>query len=76
MLEYLKYKVGFHSTKEVEPEELFHATVPEAVQLDYANANHLPPYYYADNFKEYEWMEEVYWTYRTAFKKETTKKQS
>lgn len=63
----LKFRVGFHSTKENKPKTFIDAQVPGAVQLDYAKAKNLSPYYYADNYKDYEWMEDVYWTYKSEF---------
>jgi len=65
----LKWEVGFNKTKEIEPIYWFPAVVPGAVQLDYAKANHWPVLWYAENWKEYGWMEDVYWTYKTTFKK-------
>ena len=65
----LKWEVGFNKTAESAPNEWFTATVPGAVQLDYARANNWPTLYYAENWKEYGWMEDVYWTYKTSFKK-------
>ena len=45
------------------------ATVPGAVQLDIANYEKYPPYIFADNFKQYAWMEDEFYTYTTSFKK-------
>jgi beta-mannosidase len=48
------------------------ATVPGAVQLDIAREENYGPYYYDDNWKDYLWMEDQYFTYRTEFEKPST----
>jgi beta-mannosidase len=63
------WEVGFHKEKNETPGNWYEATVPGAVQLDYAKANDWPPFYYAENWKDYLWMEDVYWTYKTGFSK-------
>ncbi|MFW6277316.1 MAG: glycoside hydrolase family 2 protein [Prolixibacteraceae bacterium] len=63
------WEIGFHQVKNGTPENFYKATVPGAVQLDYAKANDWPPFYYAENWKDYLWMEDVYWTYKTSFSK-------
>jgi beta-mannosidase len=63
----LKWEVGFNSEKNTLPEDWFMAAVPGAVQLDYARANSWEYHHYAENWKDYLWMEDVYWTYRTKF---------
>ena len=49
--------------------ELFKApaTVPGAVQLDIASAEGYGPYYYADNWQDYLWMEDHEFVYLTNF---------
>jgi beta-mannosidase len=73
----LQWSVGFTQNPESEPEEFFPAIVPGAVQLDWAAEHHWPPIEYQTNYpvrydqrnvpiaKDYEWMEDVYWLYRT-----------
>ncbi len=39
------------------------ATVPGAVQLDYARALDYEPYYYGLNFRQFHWMEDEYFFY-------------
>jgi beta-mannosidase len=40
------------------------------VQLDVSAAeNYKQPYWYADNVKQFDWMEDCYFTYKTVFKK-------
>ena len=41
------------------------ATVPGAVQLDYAAAKDYKPYYYGTNFEQFDWMEDEYFFYDT-----------
>jgi beta-mannosidase len=65
----LFWEVGFHKDKERQPDEWYPAAVPGAVQLDYAKAKKWGPYWYADNWKDYDWMEDVYWTYKASFDK-------
>jgi beta-mannosidase len=65
----LDWEVGFHKEKEQIPDSWLPAVVPGAVQLDYARAHQWGPYWYADNWKDYGWMEDVYWTYRAFFDK-------
>ena len=59
-----KFVVGWSTSPEVEPEEFVPATVPGAVQLDWAKAHEWPPHYIGDNFKQYSWMEDVFWIYK------------
>ena len=67
----LNWEVNFLENNNGFPDTWMPAKVPGAVQLDYAKANNWPPFYYAENWKEYLWMEDVYWTYRTIFTKPT-----
>ncbi len=63
----ISWKVGFHKEREAVPEAWYPATVPGAVQLDYARAHGWGDYMYAENWKDYRWMEDVYWTYTISF---------
>lgn len=45
------------------------ATVPGAIQLDVAQAEGYDPYYYAENWKDYLWMEDREFVYMTRFSK-------
>ncbi len=65
----LTWEVGYHENKDTKPEEWYTSTVPGAVQLDYANAKNWGSYWYANNWQKYDWMEDVFWTYRTHFGK-------
>ena len=62
---YPAWTVGFAKEHNATPETFVPATVPGAVQLDWARANGWVPYWYADNYKDYMWMEDVFWTYQT-----------
>ncbi len=68
-LSHLSWEVGYNSSKDELPERWYPAVVPGAVQVDYARANNWEPHYYAENWKDYLWMEDVCWTYRTRFDK-------
>ena len=48
-----------------EPKDRIPATVPGAVQLDYAKALNYAPYYYGMNFKQFDWMEDEYFIYES-----------
>lgn len=65
----LDWKVGFTSAFTGTPDEMVPAKVPGAVQLDWANAHDWQPYWKADNFKQYDWMEDVYWLYSAQLKR-------
>jgi len=65
----LSWVVGYHKNRDDKPKEWYTSTVPGAVQLDYAKAKNWGPYWYADNWKQYDWMEDVYWSYQTRFDK-------
>ena len=60
----LAWKVGFSKGKDIAPAELIPAKVPGAVQLDWAKANDWEDYNYNLNFRDYKWMEDVFWTYQ------------
>lgn len=65
--QYLAWNVGYHSSIDKKPTRWIDAKVPGAVQLDYARAKNWRPYRYGNNFKKYDWMEDVFWTYRSMF---------
>ncbi len=60
----LQWTVGHTDTLEGEPTEFVQATVPGAVQLDWAKAKGWPPLEYGENWKAYGWMEDKFWVYR------------
>ena len=57
------WQVGYASSRDCAPETMIPATVPGAVQLDYARAHDWPPFTEGVNFRDYHWMEDVYWLY-------------
>jgi beta-mannosidase len=65
----LDWRVGHHDDRSTRPQTWCPAKVPGAVQLDYAKAHNWPPYWYDENFKQYTWMEDEFWTYRSTFAK-------
>ncbi len=60
----LDWEVGWHREADARPQRWVPATVPGAVQLDWARAEGWGDWWYGDNFRAYAWMEDVYWTYR------------
>ena len=63
----LVWQLGFSDNYESFPTEYFSATVPGAVQLDYAKAYSLPNHNAELNFKKYAWMEDKFWFYKTEY---------
>lgn len=61
----MDWQVGWSEAAEEPPERMVLAAVPGAVQLDWAKAEVWGDPYYGENWREYEWMEDKYWTYRT-----------
>lgn len=60
----LEWTVGFTHAIDEEPERFVHATVPGAVQLDWACAEEWDDPHVGDNWRQYLWMEDVWWLYR------------
>ena len=63
----LTWEVGYSKESAIEPSRWIPATVPGAVQLDIARAEKYKPLYYAENWKDYLWMEDQFYYYRTSF---------
>ena len=61
-----EFEVGHSSSIDAAPDKWYAAQVPGAVQLDYARAHDLSPYWVGENFLEYGWMEDAFWHYRTS----------
>ena len=61
----ITWQVGYQSAPDGRPQEMMPASVPGAVQLDYARAKGWPPFWKGVNFKDYKWMEDVYWLYES-----------
>ena len=66
----LDWQIGYHKTEIEKPATWMTSTVPGAVQLDVMKAeNYKQPWWYADNLWQFDWMEDVWFTYKTLFKK-------
>jgi beta-mannosidase len=65
----LQWQVGFSNRLNETPAAWVMATVPGAVQLDIAEAENFGPFYFAENWKDYLWMEDKFFTYKTTFQK-------
>ncbi len=61
----IQWNVGHCPTPDQVPKERVPAVVPGAVQLDWARAHGWGSHHYADNWRDYLWMEDVYWSYLT-----------
>lgn len=59
----LTWTVGHSDSPVTRPPVAVPASVPGAVQLDWARAEGLPDYAYGQNYLAYEWMEGRYWHY-------------
>jgi len=64
----LTWELGYSSSPDALPSDWMPARVPGAVQLDIAKSKNYGPYSYAENWKDYLWMEDNYYTYRSRFK--------
>jgi len=62
-----EWEVGYSQQKEEQPGEFYPAEIPGAVQLDYMKAKEKAPWYFNDNFRDYKFLEDKYWHYRTQF---------
>ncbi|MDR2847611.1 MAG: hypothetical protein LBV39_00750 [Bacteroidales bacterium] len=66
----LNWQIGYHKTENTLPAKWLPATVPGGVQLDVMKGEkYKQPWWYADNVLQFDWMEDVYFTYKTEFKK-------
>jgi len=65
----LEWQVGYSDQLTDMPKKWVKATVPGAVQLDISAAEKYGPFYYAENWKDYLWMEDKFFTYKTSFTK-------
>ncbi len=62
----LKWQLGYNSGIVTGPVKWIPATVPGAVQIDIAKADNYGLWYYAENWKNYLWMEDRHFTYSVA----------
>jgi beta-mannosidase len=65
----LKWQLGYNSGPEKGSMKWIPATVPGAVQTDIAKADNYGLWFYAENWKNYLWMEDQHFTYKASFKK-------
>ncbi|MDR1369631.1 MAG: hypothetical protein LBJ72_05845 [Dysgonamonadaceae bacterium] len=66
---YPDWQIAYHQTELAEPVSWYQATVPGAVQLDIMVAEkYSQPWWYGDNVRQFDWMEDVWFTYKTTFK--------
>ena len=65
----MTWELGYSAKADSKPRKWIPAKVPGAVQLDIAKAENYAPFYYAEHWKDYLWMEDNYYTYRSNFKK-------
>ncbi|MBR6790133.1 MAG: hypothetical protein IKM31_04625 [Oscillospiraceae bacterium] len=59
----LDWMLGYTKTADAVPAEIFPASVPGGAQSDYAKFKGMPPFYFGVNFRDWAWMEDVYWHY-------------
>lgn len=65
---HLNWQLGFNPDPKTASVKWIPADVPGAVQLDIAKAMNYGLWYYAENWKDYLWMEDQGFTYRASFK--------
>jgi len=65
----LNWEIGYASKPNDVPAKWYPASVPGAVQIELDKALKFGTWYYAENWKDYLWMEDQFFTYRTSFKK-------
>ena len=71
----LEWSIAYHKEMLEQPDRWFTAQVPGAVQLDIMKGeNYAQPWWYGDNFRQFDWMESWYFTYKTNFKKPSLKR--
>ncbi len=64
------WQIGYHNTESEQPEHWLESTVPGAVQLDVMKAeNYEQPWWYGNNVAQFDWMEDVWFTYKTIFER-------
>jgi beta-mannosidase len=61
----LQWTVGHAPDLSTRPIQFVAAQVPGAVQLDWARSQNWPDYTHGDNFKQYDGLENLFWTYET-----------
>ncbi len=70
-----EWQIGYHNTEKEQPVQWYPSVIPGAVQLDIMKAeNYKQPWWYADNVRQFDWMENVWFTYKTEFKRPVLRK--
>lgn len=67
------WELGYSNSIAENPVKWIPAIVPGAIQLDIARAEKYAPFYYAEHWKDYLWMEDQFYTYKTNFPKPALK---
>lgn len=65
MIQTIDWEVGWSSHEGDAPIRFVPAAVPGAVQLDWAKSEFWDDHTYGENWQQYGWMEDKYWTYRS-----------
>ncbi|MFD0673068.1 glycoside hydrolase family 2 protein [Cohnella sp. GCM10027633] len=60
----IAWQVGWSDRPDEAPSHFVPATVPGAVQLDWAKAEGWGDHTYGENWRQYGWIEDKFWTYR------------
>jgi beta-mannosidase len=71
----MEWQIAYHKEEMGQSDKWVTAQVPGAVQLDIMRGEaYAQPWWYGDNFHQFDWMESWYFTYKTHFKKPALKK--
>lgn len=63
-----EWHIAYHNRENEQPARWYPATVPGAVQVDVMKAeNYRQPWWYGNNVSQFEWMEDVWFTYKASF---------
>ena len=74
-LQSMEWQIAYHKEEMGQSDKWVTAQVPGAVQLDIMRGEaYAQPWWYGDNFHQFDWMESWYFTYKTHFKKPALKK--
>lgn len=66
----LDWQIAYHKKETEQPAKWLSANVPGAVQLDVMrDEGYEQPWWYGNNFLQFDWMESYYFTYKTKFEK-------
>lgn len=73
MKHYLNWTVGSCRSAQHQPSRMIKASVPGCVQLDFAAADNYMDYTVADNFHQFDWMEDMFFLYEAELPKNSAK---